>query len=247
MVHYYTLITGASSGLGREIAVQLSAEKNIVIHGRDQMKLVETKRLCGKQHHVLVWPFDLNDIDHVEEALAQFIAQEQIAIDGFVHCAGVLKMIPLRSVTLRALQETYNVHVFAPELMIKVLGTRRNHKALKSAVLISSNIADRGAAAFSVYGSSKAAVDGIARNLAIELAPDVRVNSIQPGPMRTDMTEEMYREERGDMAKGKKLYGDGRPTHIVPMIQFLLSDQADWITGQNITIDGGITLDITER
>ena len=49
------------------------------------------------------------------------------------------------------------------------------------------------------------------------------------------------------MAKGKKLYGDGRPTHIVPMIQFLLSDQADWITGQNITIDGGITLDITER
>ena len=64
MVHYYTLITGASSGLGREIAVQLSAEKNIVIHGRDQMKLAETKCLCGKQHHVLVWPFDLNDIDH---------------------------------------------------------------------------------------------------------------------------------------------------------------------------------------
>lgn len=243
----YTLITGASSGLGRETAIKLSMEQDIVIHGRNRTKLEKTKQLCGNHHNVLIWDFDLNDINQLEEALSEFIIQKNILIEHFVHSAGTIKMMPIRAVTLIALQETYNIHVFAPELITKVLGSRRNHKGLKSVVLISSNIADRGAVAFSVYGSSKAAEDGLVRNLAIELAPVIRINSIQPGPMRTDMTEEMYQEKKDYTRKNENLYGDGHPNHIVPMIQFLLSDQADWITGQNITIDGGITLDITER
>ena len=99
-----------------------------------------------------------------------------------------------------------------------------------------------------VYGSSKAALDGLMRNLAMELAPTVRINSVLPGGMITEMTRDIFSDE-AKKAEFEKNYplGIGTPAEIAPVVEFLLSDQSRWMTGQQITVDGGRTTDITER
>lgn len=132
---------------------------------------------------------------------------------------------------------------------MRLMSSRKfNDRELKSAVYISSNISNRGAAAFSAYGSSKAALDGLMRNLAVELAPNVRINSVLPGGVITEMTKEIFVDE-AKKAEFEKNYplGIGTPNDIAPVVEFLLSDHSKWMTGQQILVDGGRTIDITER
>lgn len=243
----YVLVTGASSGVGRELAVHLSKSHSLILNGRNEERLAQTKEQCGND--ALVWAYDLSRVESLEEELSGWVRENGIAVSSFVHCAGLLKMMPLRSVDVKVLQDTFYTNVFAPELITKVLMAKKiNGRNLKSIVFISSNISNRGAAAFSVYGSSKSALDGLMRNLSIELAPNVRVNSVLPGGMATEMTKELY-EDDGLRKQFEQNYplGIGTPAQIAPVVEFLLSDYAGWITGQQVTVDGGRTIDITER
>mgnify|MGYP003571419097 CR=1 FL=1 len=251
----YTLITGASSGLGRETAIYLSESRNLILNARNIERLEETKSLCKSTSDIILWPYDLSLINDLELNFVEFIKNIrlersiEIEFEAFVHCAGVMKMLPLRSLSLNSLNEVYAVNVFVPCMIVKILASKKfNGKNLNSVVFISSNISDRGAAAFCAYGSSKSALDGLMRNLAVELAPSVRVNSILPGGMRTAMTADIF----GDIniaSEFNKNYplGIGTPADIVPAVEFLLSEKARWITGQQIVIDGGRTINITER
>lgn len=243
----YVLITGASSGVGREVAIYLSKSRRLIINGRNEGRLQKTKEAC--ENEPLIWLYDLNDIQNVETALISFMKDKGVYIESFVHCAGIMKMVPVRSVKVETLYSTYNVNIFAPALLTKTLASRKvNGQNLKSVVYISSNISNRGAAAFSSYGSSKAALDGLMRNLAVELAPNIRVNSVLPGGMLTEMTKEIFVDEAKKTEIGEKYpLGIGTPGDIAPVVEFLLSDNSRWITGQQITVDGGRTTDITER
>ena len=181
--------------------------------------------------------------------MTSWLRTNEANVCAFVHCAGLMKMVPLRSVDAQSLRDTYSTNVFSPELIAKVLTSRKvNSKKLRSIVFISSNISNRGAAAFSIYGSSKAAVDGLMRNLSVELAPNVRVNSVLPGGMITEMTKDIFADEQ-KKAEFERNYplGIGTPDDIAPVVDFLLSDGARWMTGQQLTVDGGRTIDITER
>lgn len=243
----YLFLTGASSGVGRELAVYLSSSYNLIINGRNEDRLSETRQLC--ENDVLIWPYDLTNTASLEEDLSQWIKDNDVSITTFVHCAGLMKMMPLRSVDSKTLYDTFATNVFAPELITKVLTSRKiNGRNLKSVVFISSNISDRGAAAFSVYGASKSGLDGLMRNLAIELAPNVRVNSVLPGGMITEMTKDLFSDE--NVKKQFEMnypLGIGTPADIAPAVEFLLSDNSKWITGQQFVVDGGRTIDITER
>ena len=243
----YTLITGASSGVGKELAIYLSKSRKLIINGRDEKRLEETKQKCVNEP--IVWAYDLENNNGLEKDFCDFMIKKGIRVSAFVHCAGVMKMVPLRSLDLRSIHSTYAVNVFAPALLIKAMTTRKvNGKNLKSIVFISSNISNRGAAAFSAYGSSKAAIDGLMRNLSVELAPNIRVNSILPGGMITEMTKEIFSDETKRMEFEKNYpLGIGTPIDIAPAVEFLISEKARWITGQQITVDGGRTIDITER
>lgn len=243
----YILVTGASSGVGRELAIHLSKSWPLILNGRNEERLAQTKERCEKE--ALIWAYDLNRVESLEEDLAKWISAKETAVSSFVHCAGLLKMTPLRSVDVKSLQNTFYTNVFAPELITKVLAARKsNGRNLKSVVFISSSISNRGAAAFSIYGASKSALDGLMRNLSVELAPAVRVNSVLPGGMATEMTREMYEDEnlKKQFEKNYPL-GIGTPAEIAPAVEFLISDRARWITGQQLTVDGGRTIDITER
>ena len=242
----YMFITGASSGLGRELSVYMSGKKDLIITGRDQTRLEETKSMCSGEHDVITWPYDLSNIASLESDLASFL---KYPVENFVHCAGTMFMLPLRSVDSEVLSQTFAVNVFSAAIMMKVLASKKvNAKNLKSAVMVSSNISERGAKAFSVYGASKAALDGLVRNLAVELAPNVRVNAVCPGGMRSRMTEKIFAD--GALiqnAEEKYPSGFGNFMDIVPAVEFLLSENARWLTGQSIVIDGGRTLNVSDK
>ena len=231
----YTLVTGASSGVGRELAIYLSKNHRLILNGRNKKPLI--------------WQYDLGNTEELEQELSKWLKENEADVKSFVHCAGLMKMVPLRAVNADVLSDTFNVNVFAPALITKILASRKtNARNLSSVVFISSNISNRGAAAFASYGSSKAALDGLMRNLSVELAPNIRVNSVLPGGMITEMTRDIFADEtkKAEFEKNYPL-GIGTPNDIAPAVEFLLSDKAGWITGQQIVVDGGRTIDITER
>lgn len=244
----YVLITGASSGVGRETAIRLSRSRNLILNGRDETRLQETKELCDKGNNILIWKCDLTSSEKLEEEYSAWITGKDIQVESLVYSAGMVQMLPLRGLKLEDFHRIFSLHVYSPALLVKLLSSRRiNGQALKSVVFISSNISNRGAAAFSVYGSSKAALDGLMRNLAVELAPRVRVNSVLPGGMRTRMTEAMNVDENVNVVAKKNIpLGEGYPQDIASVVSFLISSDARWITGQQITVDGGRTVDITD-
>ena len=173
----YVLITGASSGVGRATAVRLSSNHNLIINGRNVERLEETKSLCNPNSKVIIWSRDLSEVDELESEFGAWIKENRLPINAFVHCAGEVTMLPIRAINVDIFKRIYSLHVFAPAIIVKILSSRKfNGQNLKSVVFISSNISERGATAFSVYGSSKAALDGLTRNLAMEFAPRIRVN-----------------------------------------------------------------------
>jgi NAD(P)-dependent dehydrogenase (short-subunit alcohol dehydrogenase family) len=246
MKREYVLITGASSGMGEEIAIALSQIYNIVLCGRDSDRLNLVRGKCASGNHV-VWQYDLSVVDKIEEDLTDYLKGNGIQVSFFVHCAGNMTMYPVRMLNAKAFTEAFNVNVVSAAMITKILvGKKSNDSSLRSVVFISSNISNFGAKAFCIYGSSKAGLDGLMRSLAIELAPKVRVNSVLPGAVRTRMTEHIFSDEEviGRMASTYPL-GLGDVKDIKNAVCFLLSDKARWITGQQLTVDGGRTVNIT--
>lgn len=243
----FTLITGASSGIGRAVAIGLSPDRDLILHGRDEAKLDETRSLCSRSERHRMWRFDLNDLGALEDSLARLLRENDAVIDVFVHSAGTLRLLPFRSLTRAQMDEMMNVNFLAAALIVQTLLKKAvNQKRLENIVFISSTVSNFGAKAFSVYSASKGALDSLMRCLAVELAPDVRVNSILPGGLSTPMTEGMLADAElaGRMEKMYPL-GLGTAGHVADLARFLVSDASRWITGQQIVIDGGRTVNIT--
>lgn len=241
------LITGASSGMGREMAIRFSEQFRVIVNGRNLERLQETVSMCPNAVQQLIWQYDLSNVDGLEESLTSFLKADGITVNYFVHCAGMMKNYPIKMVNVELLQQTFNTNVFSAELITKLLVNKRlNNNSLKSIVYISSNISGFGAKAHSVYGASKGALDAMMKSLAMELAPIVRVNSVLPGAVRTALTEHVFEDEEL-INRMKETYplGLGNTSDIYEAVRFLLSEEARWITGQQITVDGGRTVNIT--
>jgi len=243
----YTLITGASSGIGQAIAVRLSEQRRLILHGRDLERLNQTLARSANPGQHLIWQYDLREIDGLAKSLGGLIGDHGIAVECFIHSAGLLKVLPIRSVDHRSLAEVMNVNFVSAVEIIGLLTKKKvNHQQLKNILLISSIISNFGARGFSMYSASKGALDSLMRNLAVELAPAVRVNSILPGGIRTAMTDGMLADPEV-MAKFELDYplGIGEVDDIVNAAEFLISDRSRWITGQQMVIDGGRTVNIS--
>lgn len=243
----YLLITGASSGIGRDMAVDLSRRYRLILNGRDTDRLEATRAACDDPERHLCWPFDLGEVEALEQALPAFLEGKGASVTGFVHCAALLKVLPLRSITIAHAQAVMNTNVLAAmEITRLLLRKNVNAKALESIVFISSIASQFGAKGFSAYCASKAALDGLMKALAVELGPEVRVNSVLPGGVRTPMTDAMY----ADPVTAERLTRDyplgvGLTSDIGNAVQFLLSDQARWITGHQMVVDGGRSANIS--
>ncbi len=243
----YLLVTGASSGIGKAIALKLSEHYNVVISGRNIERLSETQQRSSNCHKVLIWQYDLEKIDSLEKDLTDYISENNISISGFIHCAGYMKLLPLKMITPAYFQSSLNINLISASLITKTLTSKKaNQAALNNVVFISSNISNYGAKAMSVYGATKGGLDSLMRCLAVELAPKVRVNSVLPGAVKTEMTALIYdNKEIIDRINDTYPLGLGTPNDICGVVSFLLSDEARWITGQQFTVDGGRTINIT--
>jgi len=239
-----TLITGCSSGLGRASALRLSRERALILHGRNLDRLEETRRQCHDPERHVIWPFDLNNIDKLSDSLARLLTERTLTVEAFVHCAGMVTVLPARSIDHRVAHEIMTVNFLsAVEIINTLLKKRINSGGVSNIVFVSSIWARFGARGHSAYCASKAALDGYMRALAVELAPETRVNSILPGAIQTSMAEQGF----SDPAIAEKLrqdypLGTGRADDIASAIEFVLSSGARWLTGQEIVLDGGRTI-----
>lgn len=243
----YTLVTGASSGIGRETAIMLSKAGALVLNGRDTATLNKTRHLCLNPELHLLWPFDLNDVDGIETSLCHFLTKNEVRIVQFVHCAGSLKVVPLRLLERMSAVDTINVCLMSAIEISRLLVRRKvNEKALRCIVFVSSTASKFGARGFSIYCAAKGALDAYMRALAVELAPNVRVNSVLPGAVLTAMTEQIFADSEmtSRMAADYPL-GLGQRGDIASAICFLLSDSSRWITGHQLVVDGGRTANIS--
>ncbi|WP_262148642.1 SDR family NAD(P)-dependent oxidoreductase [Chryseobacterium foetidum] len=240
-------LTGATAGIGEALAIGLSQQYNIILSGRNTQKLEDLKSKCETENQVYILPLDLSDLDALENNISSFLKENGLTVEKFVHCAGFMKMVPLKLVSQDLMLETFKTNVFSANTIIKLLTNKKaNNSSLNSVVLISSNISNRGAKAMSTYGSSKAALDGLMRSLAVELAPKVRINSVLPGAVITEMTKAIFEnEEVSQRMSAQYPLGIGLPNDIAEAVSFLLSEQSRWITGQQLTVDGGRSINIT--
>ncbi|MFZ1072544.1 MAG: SDR family oxidoreductase [Verrucomicrobiia bacterium] len=237
MPETYTLITGASSGFGRSIAQKLALSRKLVMAGRSEEKLEAVRTTCEAPERHLLWARDLSQMDGLGDELAAFMAAKNVSIDHFVHSAGITGIQLARATEMEFVSRLFNVNVFSAMEIIRVLVSKRvNHGALRSITFISSIATRVGAAGYFAYAASKGAVNAMSLSLAVELAPAVRVNAILPGIVQTQMTREYF--ANSDFVSLYPL-GFGRPEDMADAVEFLSSDRARWITGQEIVVDGG--------
>lgn len=237
----FTIVTGATSGIGFDLAKKLSESRNIVLVGRSQENLdLAISQIKNPKHQMHGFVCDLNtDRGTIARRLTAFMQANDIQIDTLVHCAGTSKVMSIRQADIDAVDTIFNVNILSAIEFIKILLKKENKGALKNILLISSLASIRGERGNSVYAASKGALNSLAITLARELAPKVRVNCISPGTVLTPMTQEFLDSEDGSAHLRDYPLGVGKCEDITNLACFLLSDASRWMTGQNIIIDGG--------
>jgi NAD(P)-dependent dehydrogenase (short-subunit alcohol dehydrogenase family) len=234
-------ITGASSGIGKAIAIECSKMKaKVIISGRNRRHLQETFDLLEGEGHSQVIADLMNPMD------IKRMIQEFPCLDGVVHCAGFTKTLPFQFVNEEDLYAIMQVNFIAPTLISQTLIKNKKINRGASLVFISSiSGVYCSYVAGSMYSASKGAINGIVKGMAIELASkNIRVNSVCPGMVHTSIldagviTEEQLIE---DMKK-YPLKRYGKPEEVAYAVIYLLSDASAWVTGSNLLIDGGYTL-----
>lgn len=245
----YTLVTGATSGIGREIAIHLSQEMPVLILGRDATKTKEVLSECSSKYQHLDFVFDLKNADSIAAELGNFLLQQQVEVENLIYCAGESNSGPIRLSDYQSTLQTMNVNVLSALQIVKVLSSAKyNKKKFANSIFISSIWSIRGGSGQAVYSASKAALDGSMRALAMEFAGKTRFNSILLGAVVTPMAESVISDF--ELHKGLiNAYpaGLGKPQDVIGAIDYLLSDSSSWLIGQEIVIDGGRTIDATTR
>jgi len=234
------LITGASSGIGRSVAIECSKMgANLIITGRNQQRLAETSELMeGKDHLVLVSDLtQKNDLDNLVNQLPP--------LNGLVHCAGINKRMVCQYLKEDDLSSIININLLAPMLLQKKILKDKKMTNSSSIVFLSSQAASRPSIGNAVYSASKGAISSYSKVLALELAAkNIRVNAIHPGMVWTDLLEntaisrDLYKENENEYPLGRY----GKPSDVAFLVVYLLSDASEWMTGSSLSIDGGSSL-----
>ncbi|MEO8592228.1 MAG: SDR family oxidoreductase [Candidatus Solibacter sp.] len=236
------LVTGATSGIGRETAVLLSqCGCRVVLTGRRTEQLELTLSQMAGSHHE-VEPFDLLRLEEIVEWMGAITARHG-ALDGMVHCAGIRKTAGLRALSLDSLHLTFRINFDSAVMLAKGFRQKDCRTEKSSIVFVSSVSALVGTPAAAAYSASKAALVALSRSLAKELAREgIRVNCIAPGMVESEMTAGIRKslsEEQFAAIVAQHPLGLGRTRDVACASVYLLSDAARWMTGQVLVVDGG--------
>lgn len=231
------LVTGASSGIGRGIAIACSKMgATVIINGRNEQRLAETMtEMQGEENISLA--ADLSDSNSLTGMVSRLPK-----LDGIVHCAGIGQRVLCKQLQEADLDTMMDVNFKAPVMLqTEILKQKKINKGA-SIVFIASIASDSPSIGNAIYSASKGAIISYANCLALELAPrKIRVNCILPAMIWTDLilkggiTEEELKEDE----KKYPLKRYGKPEDIANLSIYLLSNAAAWMTGSSIKITGG--------
>lgn len=231
------LVTGASSGIGRGVAITCSRMgANVIVNGRNVSKLQETLSLMEKEENNMIHG-DLTD----ENALSSLVASLP-KLDGVVHCAGIGQRVLCKQLVSTDVDNVMDVNFKAPVMLQSELLQQKKLNKEASIVFIASIASWSPSIGNSVYSASKGAIISYANCLALELAPrKIRVNCISPAMVWTDliMQDGIDEEQLKEDENKYPLKRYGTPEDVANLAVYMLSDASAWMTGSNVKISGG--------
>ncbi|NVO20916.1 MAG: SDR family oxidoreductase [Bacteroidetes bacterium] len=231
------LVTGASSGIGKEAARIISLSgANVILTGRNNERLEEAlSNLKGDGN--LSISADLTKSDELS-----ILVDQVPALDGVVFSAGITGHLPAKFIGNEDLSNFFDINYKAPVLLMSLLLRKKKINSKASLVFLSSIATKYPYFGGSLYGSTKAAIEAYSRVLAIELAPKgIRSNCISPSFVRTPMVEgaaETISKEVMEKFEKMMPLGFGEPNDVANAIVYLLSDASKWVTGSNMVLGG---------
>ncbi len=237
------VITGASSGIGRSCAVSASRMgASLVLIGRNVERLEDTSDMLSGANHIY-YSQDITEFEKLDELISGCVAKIG-RLSGFIHCAGIEMTVPLRIMRKEIYEKLFSLNVISAFELARIISQKKYvSRDGASFVFVSSIMGWLGQKGRIGYCSSKAAIIGGAKAMALELASKrIRVNCVLPGVVQTEMTAKMFASlpetSISEIIKKHPL-GLGQPLDVANACLFLLSDLSQWITGTNLVVDGG--------
>ena len=239
------LVTGANSGIGKEISIQLDQLGfQVLLIARNQDRLDKVSSLL--KNSPITMSCDLNNMNDLEK-IDSFLEPYKNNFCGLINNAGIFIQNDFMSTTDKNWQDLFNINLLAPAIItrkcIKVL--KNNQSTHKFIMNISSTASARPIPGTSAYGALKGALDHLTKVLALEVAGSkICVNSISPGIIDTPIHnfKTLEPDQMKEVHKMQPLNRVGQPKDISSMVAFLADENNNWITGSNFIVDGGISL-----
>jgi NAD(P)-dependent dehydrogenase (short-subunit alcohol dehydrogenase family) len=237
------IVTGASRGIGLAIAERLVAEgARVVITARKKEVLDEAVEQLGGPEHALGVAGKADDVEHQADTVRQAIETFGSA-DLLVNNTGINPAYgPMVELDLGAARKVIEVNCIAALSWVQQVHQAWMKEHGGAVVNVSSVSGIRPAPGIGFYGASKAMLISITELLAVELGPDIRVNAVAPAVVKTKFATALYEGREQEVAAAYPLKRLGVPEDIGSVVAFLLSEDAGWMTGQTLVVDGGITL-----
>lgn len=238
------IITGATSGMGRATAVRFSEEgAKVVVVGRNEDRAREVvNQIKEKGNEAIYVIADMAKLEDLKSIVDKTL-QEYGTVDILFNNAGVLSIAPINDLSIEEWENAFRVNVTAPLYLSQLVSPVMKKKG-KGAIINTSSIA--GAHAHygaTAYTSSKHALVGLTKSQALQYGPEIRVNAILPGAIMTAMVESVGGEAAvAPLVQAAALKKAGQPEEIATAALFLASDDASFVTGQLIRVDGGLDL-----
>ncbi|MFE6609693.1 SDR family NAD(P)-dependent oxidoreductase [Amycolatopsis sp. NPDC057786] len=234
------LVTGGTRGIGLATARALAeAGATVVLTGRDEAKAKEAAAVAGAASGLAL---DVTDAKAVS-TLVRGVAKEHGKLDIVVANAGIMEDALLGMIREELVDTTLSTNVAGTLHTVQAAARAMMRKKTGSIVVLASIVGEHGSAGQTVYAASKAAVANIARSAAKELGRSgIRVNAVAPGVIDTDLTSGLTEDAKAENIGKTPLGRLGTPEDVANAIRFLVSDDASFITGQVLGIDGGLVL-----
>jgi NAD(P)-dependent dehydrogenase (short-subunit alcohol dehydrogenase family) len=238
------LVTGASSGIGRQCAISCSRMgANVVLFGRNKERLNETLNCMENISNHLVYSVDLLEYERVDDIIKELV-QLKGKINGLVNCVGISSTLPLKMINTQKMDDFFHTNVYSCINISKLAAKQTSFSEVGGSIIFMSSVMGIvGESGKTLYAMTKGALIAASKSLSIELATrKIRVNSISPGVVETPLSQKSFYSQNEDSLNKIKSYhplGFGCTEDVANACIFLLSDASKWITGINLIVDGG--------